>query len=86
MGRISFTEVASQPDAADQVAFEVLFGSIPGVDNSRPLTIACQNVQIVGTSNEAFALPRLYGHSRNFRGRRMNATQMTMTFIETSRS
>lgn len=83
MGRISFTEVASQPDAADQVAFEVLFGSIPGVDNSRPLTIACQNVQIVGTSNEAFTTV-LHGHSRNFRGRRMNATQMTMTFIETS--
>lgn len=83
MARISFTEVASQPDAADQVAFEVLFGTIPGVNNSRPLTIACQNVQIVGTSNEAFSVV-LHGHNRNFRGRRMNATQMTCTFIETS--
>lgn len=83
MGRISFTEVASQPDAADQVAFELLFGAIPGIDNSRPLTIACQSVQVVGTSNEAFSVV-LHGHNRNFRGRRMNATQMTATFIETS--
>lgn len=83
MARISYTEVAAQPDAADQVAFELLFGQIPGVSNSRPLTIACQNVQIVGTSNEAYSVV-LHGHNRNFRGRRMNATQMTATFVETS--
>ena len=83
MSRISFTEVASQPDAADQVAYEVLFGSIPGVDRSRPLTIACLNVSMPGSSNEAFTVTQ-HGHTRNFRGRRMNGTQFTITFVEDS--
>lgn len=83
MSRISYTEVASQPDAADQVAFEILFGSIPGVANSRPLSIACQSVQVPDSSNEAYTVT-LHGHTRNFRGRRMNSNQMTATFIETS--
>lgn len=81
MARIGYTEVSAMPDAADQVAFELLFGSIPGVQNSQPLTIQCQQAQIPGSSNEAYSVT-LHGHTRNFRGRRMNSTTLPITFIE----
>jgi hypothetical protein len=81
MARISYTEVAALPDAADQVAFELLFGSIPGVNSTQRLTIGCLNATIPGTSNESFAVT-LHGHTRNFRGRRMNGGTMSVTFIE----
>ncbi|QXV74102.1 putative tail tube protein [Rhizobium phage RHEph12] len=81
MARIGFTEVAALPDAADQVAFELLFGSVPGVQNSQPLTIACQQAQIPGMSNEAYTVV-LHGHARNFRGRAMNSGTLSVTFIE----
>lgn len=81
MTRVTYTEVASMPDAADQVAFELLFGAVPGVDNSQMLTIGCQQAQIPGSSNESFAVT-LHGHTRNFRGRRMNSGTMSITFIE----
>lgn len=81
MARVEFSEVQSLPDAADQVAFELLFGTIPGVQGSDLLRLSCLNAQIPGTSNEAFSVT-LHGHTRNFRGRRMNSTTMAVTFVE----
>lgn len=81
MSRISYQEVAALPDAADQIAFELLFGSIPGVNGTARLTLACLNATIAGTSNESYPVT-LHGHTRNFRGRRMNSGTISVTFIE----
>ncbi len=83
MARIAYTEVAALPDAADQISFELLFGTVPGIANSRQLSVACLNAQIVGSSSESFAVT-LHGHTRNFRGRRMNSGTLAVTFVEVS--
>ena len=81
MGRISFSEVSSMPDAADQVAFELLLGAVPGISDSTDLTIQCLNAQIPGASTEAFSVT-LHGHTRNFSGRAMNSGTLSVTFSE----
>jgi len=81
MTRISYTEVSALPDAADQVAFALLLGRIPGVNSTQRLTIACLNVTIPGSQTEAYAVT-LHGHTKKYRGRRMNAGTFTATFVE----
>lgn len=83
MPRIAYTEVQALPDAADQVPFELLLGTVPGIANSRQLTVSCLNVQIAGSQNEAFDVT-LHGHTRHFRGRRMNSGTLSATFVEVS--
>lgn len=83
MARIAYTEVQALPDAADQVPFELLLGTLPGVSNSRQITVSCLNVQIAGSSSESYAVT-LHGHTRNFRGRRMNSGSLAATFVEVS--
>lgn len=82
MSRISFTQVASLPDTADVIAYEMNFGSIPGVGNSNGLTLRSKDTNIPGISNESFA-STLHGHTRNFRGRGMWPGTWSTTFVET---
>lgn len=82
MARISFQEVAALPDVMDVIAYEIIFGSIPGGTNSRGLTLRSKDANIPGISNEKFSVT-LHGHTRHFRGRATPSGTWATTFVET---
>ena len=81
--RISFQEIASLPDVADAVSFNILFGTIPGTGDTKHLSLKCQTISIPGFSNERITTT-LHGHSVNFRGRKMYPQTLATQFVETS--
>lgn len=82
MARIGFNTVASIPDVLDVIAYEIIFGSIPGSGDSRGLTIRSKDTNIPGFSNEKFSVT-LHGHTRHFRGRLTPSGTWSTTFVET---
>jgi len=82
MGRITYNQVNNLPDTMDTTAFELMFGQVPGVGDTRDLTIKCQTAAMPGFSNEAWE-SNLHGYVRRFRGRKTFSRQLAVTFIET---
>jgi len=82
MARISFANVASLPDTLDVIAYEMIFGTIPGSGDSRGLTLRSKDSNIPGFSNESFS-STLHGHTRNFRGRAIWPGTWSTNFVET---
>lgn len=82
MSRVAFSETAALPDTLDVIAYEMLFGNIPGGGNSKGLNLRSTDTNIPGISNESFT-STVHGHTRNFRGRPMFSGTWSTTFIET---
>ena len=81
MGRITYNQINSLPDAIDSTAFELLLGNLPNAGNSLNLTLNCLTASIPGFSNEAWE-NNLHGHVQKFRGRKMFTRSLAVTFRE----
>lgn len=66
-------------DIADASRYSILFGSIPGAVDSRPLTVQCFQAEAPGIQNQMYTAT-VGGHTLNFRGRIEFGNQMTFAF------
>lgn len=76
---ISLSEALTVTDILDQSRFRLLFNDIPIIGFSDVLTLNVLNATVPGEGNEAFDIT-LGGHTRNFSGRRIFNTQMSINF------
>jgi hypothetical protein len=81
MGRITFNQVNSLPDAIDTSAFELLLGNLPNAGSSFDLTLSCLTASIPGFQNEVWE-NNLHGHVTKFRGRKMYTRTLAVTYRE----
>lgn len=83
MTHITLDDINEQSDAMDSEHFNLLFGSIPGFGESRPLSIACQTAAIPGVSIEPIEVG-LHGHTVRFRGKQTFSGTFSVGFVENS--
>lgn len=79
---ITMSEALSVMDIADASRYLMLFGDIPIVGDGRDLSLRCTQAVMAGTSNEAYDVNMPGGHQLNFRGRRLYANTLSLTFAE----
>lgn len=81
MPSIQLSRMYTLPDIVSTHLFELMLGTIPGGDNTEHLTLKCTAAALAGESNEAFDFAA-NGHTLRFRGRRMQARQLAVTYVE----
>lgn len=80
---ITLNEINEQTDVMDSQHFRLLFGNIPGSEDSRPLTILCQTAVIPGVTVEPVEVS-LHGHTVRFRGKQTFSGTFSVGFVEVS--
>ena len=83
MSHVTLDEINEQTDAMDSEHFQMLFGSIPGSSDTRPLSINCQTAVIPGITVEPIEVA-LHGHTVRFRGKQTFSGTFSIGFVENS--
>jgi len=83
MPKITLDDVYALGDLIPSDNYELVFGNIPGVSNSKGLTIKCLNTSYPGMSIEVMPV-NVAAHVVTFTGRKMYPRKLQAQFIEDS--